>query len=997
MTLASSDIQGSRKDSAAPAKDSGTANTVEVTSDGAVNGSLDDRVNGSVDDRVNGRVETRSPHATCRQSTAAGDKAYSTGLGFVLMLAVVGSVPILSYVTALNMTVGENPPALAAIALLSILFLLPAYILTTILFTGPQTVTKKFAAREDSEHEQIILRLVLMAIIIGALAISGWVFEMPKQATDSVAVGCIGMIVSWLFLIHLWNRPGRSVPRRILAMLTDVLTLSAVLHLGGPIAAPWFIIYLWVTFGYGFRYGNRYLFLCEAISVAAFVAVATTTPLWREQVPLTLGVLGSLILLPAYISTLIRKLTVAIGVAEDANQAKSRFVARMSHELRTPLNAIIGMGDLLRITHLDNEQQDMTDTISTAAHSLLAQVNDILDFSKIEVGSTTIHQTQFDLHQRLASIKVLTHQLAEAKGLRLNFTVDPNVPYALNGDADRLQGILVNLVANAIKFTNSGHVGITVRATDVTDIHAALEFSVEDTGIGIPKDKIDTIFESFAQVDSEQTQRIEGTGLGLAISRQLVELMGGEISAESRLGEGSKFSFTLSFQRDDNDLDALHFEPGQVVYLAATVKNKARDPIASMLSDCGIEPITTNSVGRAAAHCMNGNDAPSQHVLLVGDLGPAPFMAEILAPLSQSRGDGEMHFIRLAGAIQDDPTESVLEPGQGNYLATIHQSTTPDEMLPEQLFNALHFADKLIRPAALDAEGEGNNGWPTPVQALRILVADDNAVNRKVVAKILTRAGHQVVIATTGDEALDALDDDRFDLALLDVNMPEMNGPDATKHYRMAHMDEPPLLIVALTADATLATRDWCLDAGMDAVITKPVEPVKLLTAIEEMTAEHRKTHGDGVISGIHADEADASPKVVTMTPAKRVPHLRLISSSVLDTKALEDLWLLDTEEDFFAEVVEEFFSDGADLIANISDAVSNRDMAAIKSAVHALRSSAAHVGAHRVRAKCRDFQDLEPAVLAEDGPPMLKDLQLEFDAAHDELVLEVARRTATK
>ncbi|MCZ6764898.1 MAG: ATP-binding protein [Alphaproteobacteria bacterium] len=916
-----------------------------------------------------------APHDKSRPETAAETPSR---LGRVLALAPIalGALTVLAYQTVLL----TAPPLIfgpAHYVLLVVMAALPAVILGAVLGGGRQKIVDLFATRDDSEHEQIVLRLLLVAIIIATLTIVGLVGGMSREILASVTAMSFGMVASWLFLAHLLYQPGKSVPRRIVAMLADLLILSWVLHIGGSFAAPWYIIYLWVTFGNGFRYGNRYLFLSATVSIAGFSAVIATTPLWQQNLPLAIGLLAALVLLPGYISTLIHKLTVAVAQAEEANQAKSQFLARMSHELRTPLNAIIGMGDLLRVTPLNAEQQDMSDTVSTAARSLLGQVNDILDFSKIEVGKVTVHHTAFDLHQSLAEVRLLTHQLAEEKGLRLTLNVAAGVPHGLKGDAERLRSILVNLVANAIKFTAEGRVTIGVGPKLLTDDEAVLEFWVEDSGVGIPEDKLETIFESFSRVESDETARIEGTGLGLAIARQLVELMGGEIMAASIVGEGSRISFDLPFDRIPEKRGDLAFEAGQLVYVSRRAAQD--DPVATALQSWNMTPFTTDSAGAATAHCMGDRQNHAQLVVIIDATGPGAPMAGLLQPLMQVRGDQAPYFVLVTNA---DVDRDAIQ-AHNRYLSIVSMQGGD-----AALFDALRLAEKLTGPSVPGVAEHGGKGWPVPKRVLRILVADDNAVNRKVVGKILTQVGHEIVSVNNGDEALDALDDAVFDLALMDVNMPGLNGPEATKHYRYAHMDEPPLLIVALTADATLATREWCLDAGMNAVITKPVEPVNLLTAIEELVANH-----DGMTT-----ENRAEPIVDPVVPNPvDAPRLRLVSSAVLDANALENLWALDSGEEFFASVIEEFFADSEDLVSDIEAAIEECDVVGIRRAVHALRSSAAHVGAHRVRAKCKELNDLVAAKVPQRGADLLRDLRSEFKTARIELDREIEQRTAAR
>ncbi|MGH6799483.1 MAG: sensor histidine kinase, partial [Roseiarcus sp.] len=415
---------------------------------------------------------------------------------------------------------------------------------------GVETITREFAARKDSEHEQIIIRVIVASVVFdyGVAVVS----LMPSESNAAVAELILGggAWVSWLLLLNLIFSPGPSRWRRRFAMLVDVAFLSSYLHFGGGAAAAWYGFYLWVSIGNGLRYGVVPLVTSTAIGVVGFSAVIATTPFWYERLPLSCGLLVALVLLPTYLTTLIRNLTEAKAQAEEANAAKSRFLAIMSHELRTPLNAMIGMDSILRRTRLDARQRDMLATMNSSAHALLALINDILDISKIEAGKFAPAVESFDFHAVLNGTLAMLRPQAAAKDLKLDCRIDPDLPYGLRGWPHQLRQIVTNLVANAIKFTDRGRIAVTVDAITVDHATARLRLAVRDDGIGVPPEAQERIFDLFTQADGAVTRRYGGTGLGLAIVKQLVELMGGTVQLASASGKGSTFTVELTLPRD---------------------------------------------------------------------------------------------------------------------------------------------------------------------------------------------------------------------------------------------------------------------------------------------------------------------------------------------------------------------------------------------------------------------------------------------------------------
>src|SRR5690606_17939692 len=407
----------------------------------------------------------------------------------------------------------------------------------------------RLQGRPDTEHEQILVRVAISTAIVSGLAIAAVGEPRPPEAMPLLALAICFFTGSLLLLLHLLFDPAPRPARRYLGMSLDLLTLTLGLLIGQGTAALFYPFYLWITLGMGFRYGRRYLLVSALASALSFALVIAVTEYWRANPALAAGLWAALVVLPAYALSLLTKLTDALARAEEANRAKSRFLATMSHELRTPLRAIIGMADLLRASPLRAEQLDMIRTVRSAGQTLLEMIGDLLDVAKIESGTMTVQPAPFDLHVLLATVRSLLHHQARDKGLELRLSVDPAVPYGLHGAARSLQQILVNLVTNAIKFTDAGSVTIKVLAEAVEPDRVMLRIDVQDTGIGIPLRAQEHIFERFAQVDESATRRHGGTGLGLAIARQLANLMGGLLLVDSTPGVGSCFTFRAPFGR----------------------------------------------------------------------------------------------------------------------------------------------------------------------------------------------------------------------------------------------------------------------------------------------------------------------------------------------------------------------------------------------------------------------------------------------------------------
>ena len=782
-----------------------------------------------------------------------------------------------------------------------------------------------------------IVAMIIYVAVIPALHAAG-----PVMVLALLTLATIG------FLCHQLWRPAQSSFRILLGLVSDLGLLSCALHVGGGLTAVLYPMFLWIVLGNGFRFGVRFLMTAMALAVAGFAAAAVTTPYWRDQPALSLGLGIGLIILPLYATTLIRKLSQAKEAAEEASRAKTQFLASVSHELRTPLNAIIGFGQLLGETGLDSEQAGMVRTMTAAGRTLLAMISNILDFSRLEAGRMPRQAEDFCLRALLAEVRDMVAAAAATKGLRLGLHITARTPpRLLHGERGHLQEILLNLAANAVKFTAQGEVVI---AADVAADEAGrviLRCEVSDTGIGIAPEARERIFERFTQADASVLNHFGGTGLGLAICQKLAHLMEGEIGVESTLGRGSTFWCEIPLQLAQGTAADDMAEPAPIPPLALITTDPAL-ALRLVPQGEGVAPQVFASLAAAKAALAAAADTPP--LLLLDERHPE-------AERGALAGAGTLPPIAL---VADATT---LAPGLGAVGLRAFASTrlAPE---PAALRTALALAAPIDQAASSPPVIEPSG------RSLHILLAEDNRTNQKVVTKILERAGHTVQIAENGEQALDALEAERFDLVLMDVNMPVMSGLEAAKLHRFSELGGERVPIVALTADATEAAAEQCREAGMDDCLTKPIEPDRLLRALAAHVPDAPLV-------------AAASPAVTEITSH---PRFRPASAGVIDAAVLADLHALGGN-DFVIDLIDSFLADSSDLVAEMAAAAAAGDSNAFRAHAHALRSAAANIGAKSLFELCLSWRLIRSQELNRETEALIPRLNAEIERVRAQLL----------